>query len=459
MRIPRLTHCLLALVCTLAGCTQTGGARSSAVGSASTSSNIRTVASIGDKPIPIVAGEPGLSQRPETEEIDLPASSGARISGRVYDDRGRAVPNAKVRLAVGGSPSGKASYATTDRSGAFTLRNLRAGSYYTVIAEYQAQSGAMSGRIEAKAPDTNVRISLASRESESDQAHSTIRPAKSRVNASLEDDEDENAEVGNRADRYNSEDLEPPAAEATSMLPRQGRNASRNSAGDSLPPIRAGWNPRQRSQERETASESQSKRRIDDTGSSNSRNSSVEPAGEDDDEGENPLPPALDSRSVGSTFPGESGDDPPLKIAAGRPRSSSRASRQTGSTARETDEPASGRRNERLPDREPRPMPDGILPNTREMRPDSFAPIRGSNPADSDNRQSRSAPRARRRAADPPAVAGSPDSSDEPSAADPRPGEQAASRPADESASRASNGRPPTPDLARSVTQRQRRAS
>ncbi len=392
MRIPRLTHCLLALVCTLAGCTQTGGVRSSAVGNSSPSSNIRTVASVGDKPIPIVAGEPGLSQRPETEEIDLPASTGARISGRVYDDRGRPVPNAKVRLAVGGSASGKASYATTDRSGAFTLRGLRAGSYYTVIAEYQAQSGAMSGRIEAKAPDTNVRISLQSRDSESDQAHSTIRPAKSRLSASLEDDDDESTEVRTRADRYNSEDLEPPAAEATSMLPRQGRYASRNSAGDTLPPIRAGWNPRQRPLQDENGSQSQSKRTSDDPGSNNSRNSSVKPVGEDDDEGENPLPPALDSRQVGSTFPGDSGDDPPLKIAAGRPRSSSRANRQTSQAARESDEPASSGRDERLPDREPRPMPDGIVPNTREMRPDSFAPIRGTNPADSDNRQSRSAP-------------------------------------------------------------------
>ncbi|MGO9921954.1 MAG: carboxypeptidase regulatory-like domain-containing protein [Isosphaeraceae bacterium] len=439
MRIPRLTHCLLALVCTLAGCTQTAGFRSSAVGNSSPSSNIRTVASIGDKPIPIVTGEPGLSQRPETEEIDLPASTGARISGRVYDDRGRPVPNVKVRLAVGGSPSGKASYATTDRSGAFTLRGLRAGSYYTVIAEYQAQSGALSGRIEARAPDTNVRISLRSGDSDSDQAHATIRPAKSRLSASLEDDEDETAEVRTRTDRFNSEDLEPPAAEATSMLPGQRRNASRLSAGDSLPPIRAGWNPRQRPQDDGTGSQPRSNRTSAGPGSSNSRNSRIEPVDEDDDEGPNPLPPALDSKQVGSTFPGDSGDDPPLKIAAGRPRPSSRASRPMGPAARESDDPASSRGDERLPDREPRPMPDGIVPNTREMRPDSFAPIRGTAPADPDNRQSRSASRARRGAAAAPAQAraSDSDSSDEPSAADSRPGDEAASRPADESASRA----------------------
>jgi len=372
-----------------------------------------------------------LSQRPETEELDLPASSGARISGRVYDDRGRPVPNAKVRLAVGGSPSGKASYATTDRSGAFTLRGLRAGSYYTVIAEYQAQNGAMSGRIEAKAPDTNVRISLRSRDSDSDQAHSTIRPAKSRVNATLDDDDDENTEVRTRVDRYNSEDLEPPAAEATSMLPRRSRNASQLSGGDSLPPIRAGWNPRQRPLDDDTGSKPQTTRTNDDPGSSNSRNSSAEPAAADDDEGPNPLPPALEPRQVGSTFPGESGDDPPLKIATARPRSSSRTSRQAGSAARGSDEATSAGRDERLSDREPRPMPDGIVSDAREIRPDSFAPIRGTDPANSDNVQNRPLLRSRRRAPAQPAEtrsSRSSDSSDEPSEADSRPTDEAASR-------------------------------
>ncbi len=435
MRIPRLTHCLLALVCTLAGCTQTGGFRSTATGNSS--SNIRTVASIGDKPIPIVAGEPGLSSRAETEEIDLPPSTGARISGRVYDERGRPVPNAKVRLAVGGSPSGKASYATTDRSGAFTLRGLRSGSYYTVIAEYQAQSGSMSGRIEAQAPDTNVRISLQSRDSESDSAHTTIRPAKSRVNATLDDDDDENSEDRNRADRYNSEDLGPPAAEATSMLPRGSRSAGRLSADDSLPPIRAGWNPRQRTPVNDAGASSQSTATVDEHGSSNSRNSSAEPVGDDDDEGDNPLPPALDPRKVGSTFPGDSGDEPPLKIATGRPRSSSQASRQKATAALDPDEPISGRRDQRLSNREPRPMPDGIVPNAREMRPDSFAPIRGTDPADLDNVPSRSLPRARRGASDPPAQtrpSRSSDSREESSTADPRSGDEAAARSAAPSA-------------------------
>ena len=70
MRITRLKLCLLTLMCTFAGCSQTGGVRPGAA------SNMRTVASVGDKPLPIVAGEPGSSLRAETDELDLPGSTG-----------------------------------------------------------------------------------------------------------------------------------------------------------------------------------------------------------------------------------------------------------------------------------------------------------------------------------------------------------------------------------------------
>jgi thiol-disulfide isomerase/thioredoxin len=392
MRIPRLTHCLLTLVCTLVGCTQTGGFRSNATANANP--NIRTVASVGDKPIPIVNGEPGLSERPETAEIDLPPASGARISGRVFDDRGRPVPNATVRLAAGGSPTGKASYATTDRSGAFTLRGLRAGTHYTVIAEYDDQRGAMSGRMEAKAPDTGVRISLRSRDGKPDEAHSTIRPAKSRVEASEDEEETDSRATPSRAGRYNSEDLEPPAAEATSMSPRSSRNAARLDSGDELPPVRAGWNPQRRP--------------VGDGASSGSPNSgtakalrsprsSVEPSEDDEDEGPNPLPPALSPRKVGSTFPGDSGDDPTLKIVQDRPKIAARSGRATGSVALAAADPNPSSSGRRSSNRQPRSVAEDIAPDANEMRPDSFAPIRPTEPSDSADRESRSSQRPRRR--------------------------------------------------------------
>ena len=119
MRSFHSTACLLSMVAIVAGCSQTGSLRSSSP------SDLKTSASVGDKPLPIVAGEPGASLRVEPEDIDRPAPSGARISGRVYDERGKPVPGVKVRLAVGGAAGGKAIAATTDRSGAFTLHGLR----------------------------------------------------------------------------------------------------------------------------------------------------------------------------------------------------------------------------------------------------------------------------------------------------------------------------------------------
>ena len=152
MRCPHRSICLLTSFAIAAGCSQTGSVRSS------NTSQLKTIASVGDKPLPIVAGEPGASLRVEPEDIDRPASSGARISGRVYDERGKPVPGVKVRLAVGSAPGGKAISATTDRSGAFTLHGLRSGSSYTVIAEYADEEGPMSGRAQIKAPETDVRI-------------------------------------------------------------------------------------------------------------------------------------------------------------------------------------------------------------------------------------------------------------------------------------------------------------
>ena len=176
MRFPRLLPCFLLLLLSVAGCSQTGGLRNTPI------DGVKTVASVGDKPLPIRSGTPDSSVRAhDPEPIVAPLSRG-RISGRVYDDRGKPVPDARVRLAVGGEAGGKAVTATTDRSGAFTLRGLRPGSSYTVIAEYQAQNGSiMTGRVETEAPDTNVRIGLQQPAAGPDDTRTTIRPARPSV--------------------------------------------------------------------------------------------------------------------------------------------------------------------------------------------------------------------------------------------------------------------------------------
>ena len=50
------------------------------------------------------------------------------------------------------APGGKAVYATTDRSGAFTLRGLHQGTSYAVIAEYLGEDGIKSGARKRKLP-------------------------------------------------------------------------------------------------------------------------------------------------------------------------------------------------------------------------------------------------------------------------------------------------------------------
>ena len=92
MHTPRLSSCLLALtVSSFAGCAQTGLLRSNSP------SPPKTVASIGDKSLPIVAGDltTGSTVGAEPEPLDLATPTGSKISGRVFDDRGKPVPNAQ----------------------------------------------------------------------------------------------------------------------------------------------------------------------------------------------------------------------------------------------------------------------------------------------------------------------------------------------------------------------------
>ena len=122
----------------------------------------RTVASVGDKTLPIVSGTPGSSVMAEKVTPELRVGTNGRVSGRVVDAEGRPVPNAQVRLAVGGARGGRMNRATTDRSGAFTLRGLRPRASYTVIAELNDERGQLTGRSDVRAPDTDVRITLGS---------------------------------------------------------------------------------------------------------------------------------------------------------------------------------------------------------------------------------------------------------------------------------------------------------
>ncbi|MFI5456948.1 MAG: redoxin family protein [Isosphaerales bacterium] len=409
MRIPRLIHCLLLPVCSLAGCSQTAGFRSNPP------SNVKTVASLGDKPLPIVSGEPGASLRAETEDLDLPPSRGARISGRVYDDRGKPVSNAKVRLAVGSAPGGRVVYAMTDRSGAFTLHGLQSGSSYTVIAEYQGDDGMMTGRAQAKAPQGDVRIGLLSRDGESEQGHASIRPARPRVEpiSNVDPADDDGTAENGRGGRINSEDMDPPAAEAATLLPRKNLQASRQAFDSSREPVRAGWNVRQTGSKKDANASGESRVR-DEEADSTSRSGGSDRAAEDlDDDGPNPLPPALETGAVSSTRPAVVPEADPTRLARSEARASSRPRRARADGNLDQDGLRASVQADQTADQAPRPIPEDLLPGERVITPGSYAPIAVTDPREANTPSAPARQRARHAA-----LSGGPEDSTAP-AADP----------------------------------------
>lgn len=233
----------------LAGCSATSGVRTGA------GSKMKTFLAVGDKPLPVVTGEPGstvAAGEPESTAPRKKARPEGRISGRVFGADGRPVPEARVRLAVGGAPGGKVSTARTDRSGAFTLHNLRPGSTYTVIAEWEGGDGVMTGRANARASDTDVRISLGPQDAPPTRAAAPSRVDRVSDREAADDGDAEGADARDRPEpepgavrpdgRVNEEDL-PPAVEADAMAapPERTRPATVARRGRTGPTAPAAW--------------------------------------------------------------------------------------------------------------------------------------------------------------------------------------------------------------------------
>ncbi len=402
MRISRLAFCLLALAAgNLVGCSQTSWLRPNAP------SNMKTVASVGDKPLPIVAGEPGATTTAETEQLDLSPSTGGRISGRVFDDRGKPVPKAIVRLVVGGAPAGRDNYATTARDGGFTLRGLRPGRTYTLIAESQGEDGLMSGRAEARVSQTDVRIDVASHRSGSESRPMSIRPIRSRIAPTLEPDDGEDQEFPpilrpGGALPGEEEEKEQPAEEAASLSSRTSRQSGARLATATSTPIRAGWSPNSRSGSATVRKTARPRNEEVGTDSSYDRpgNEAIDRAYDDD--GENPLPSALE--------PGASGHSQSSNRSKADPLSMSRDDTSTERLqpkGRRSASVALASENEDAPDfdrslrrdaGEPRPIPDEVIPGGRGVAPASYGqsdPLGSDDGSEPSSRSSQS-PRVRR---------------------------------------------------------------
>lgn len=372
MRFTRVMPGLLLLLSAMSGCSHTGALRSSPP------DGIKTTASVGDKALPIVAGAPGSSLRADTADPDLPRASRGRISGRVYDEEGRPVSNARVRLALGAAPAGKAVYANTDRSGAFTLGGLRPGSDYTVIAEYQGEQGMMSGRVDTDAPDTDVRIGLHLRDVGigEEGVRTAARPQRSKVKSISKVEEIDDAEEPlDETIEVNREDLPRPdsddavklsrsdsrrpratkAAAAVRLDPELDVDAEPDPDADRAEP-RRGWSSTSRPSKAEHPAERQAGPVFE---------------GDGDYEDDNPLPPA---REVGAA--GDRRDSEPARTAS-RPR--------RRSPARIADEAPPAAAADWISDAEsepelaagdaPQPLPDGFGDGDRTGRSQGFGPI------------------------------------------------------------------------------------
>jgi thiol-disulfide isomerase/thioredoxin len=385
----------LCLGLSLAGCSTTSGNRAGSM------SKAKTFLSVGDKPLPVVSGEPGSTVAADSgQEPQVAPRNGrpdGRISGRVFDADGRPAPEARVRLAVSGAAGGKVVRASTDRSGAFTLHGLRPGSTYTLIAEWEGDDGLMSGRSEARTSDTDVRISLASEDAPPRRAG-----AQSRVNRvsdrEVEDEDaatpaevapaveaDDGATSRSRS-RINEEDL-PPAPEAESLAPPNGTRASTST---SISPRRARMGTAQAESWRQGVRDGSA------AGRAEGPPAPVEPEARQEtptaqgdgetpyDEGPNPLPPALEpaeepdksasTRTGGRVEPDPFAEDPPRVAArapAPRPRSSPAPSNATRRPAASLPFESPSRPSEAPA----RTLPIDTAPGALVVVPETFAPV------------------------------------------------------------------------------------
>lgn len=313
MRTLRATARLLIMPLCLAGCASTHGV----------SSRYQTITSVGDKTLPVVADNAGQRIEADQPSADRPRrTTEGRISGRVYDENGDPVPNVDVRLAVGGSAGGKVVRSTTDRTGAFTLKGVRPGSKYVVIAENEDEG--LSGRSEVHAPDTDVKIQLASMETGAVsrrpvQGANTVNRVSERE--PTDDDEEDNRPAPKKRPKsgVNLEDIAPAedADELESAPPRKKSTASRGSSGKT-----SGWQKANAddsgSEESDEAGDLPSETEPAKSRSApKAKREPVEPASDEDD-GPNPLPPALEPGQTDHTSARPAPDPRPMELPEGQ---------------------------------------------------------------------------------------------------------------------------------------------
>jgi len=263
---------LLLPLSVIAGCAQDGSFRSAP----------RSIASVGDKTEVIVSGEPGASIASTVPDFPPDRKQDSKISGRVVDDHGRAVPNANIRLAIAGAKGGRIETVEADSSGAFTLHRLKQGSSYVVIAEAEDGDDTLVGRVEARAPQTSLKIRVYPRGENSDHFRTSSNTSRRRVGtaSNIKEQDEEEVDLDRPTTRSNREDIEPPAPEAESLTDRLKGNSETEIRDDPEVDLK---------DEVEAIDRRRSNR------SRQSRKPKFEEPIDETDDGENPLPPAIEA--------------------------------------------------------------------------------------------------------------------------------------------------------------------
>ncbi|MEW4567455.1 redoxin domain-containing protein [Tautonia sp. JC769] len=201
----RQVGCIIATALLVVGLT---GCRNLPRGGFGRGPDVRTIAGIGLGPdrLAIRDGAPStISSR-----VDPPGGGEepSKVIGQVVDDRGVPVANARVRLAVDGTPGGREVVGTTNRSGQFLLKGLRPGEQYTLIAEWDDGREYLLGRSSVSSPSEEVRIEVASVEGSGRPVFASNAGAESSRAASFNRDDREPERISLLGDRPG----DPPAA-------------------------------------------------------------------------------------------------------------------------------------------------------------------------------------------------------------------------------------------------------
>ncbi len=310
------------------GCSSTGGQ-----GRSAEENKIRTIASIGDRPVSSSSGTPSSSAVANLDTPERKRDGRDLVSGRVVDDRGDPVPSARVRVADGGLSGGKVVQAKTDKAGGFTLHGLRPGSTYTLIAEYEGKDGPVEGRSEVKSPQEEVEIALSGDDQTLDRRRASRSPLSRNISQRRpvdEADENDRPLKLNRDDTPDRSDIEDvdDLAGKTSMRTRAGTAVPVSSwrRTDGKPSMSGSALASSAVDDRATqlASTKVASDNEDDPLPEPKSRRGAEPPSVVEDEGENPLPPAIEPN--GSQKPRPT-SDPHRDESVQRPRPPSRVAK------------------------------------------------------------------------------------------------------------------------------------